>query len=119
MVQPQEALIKRICSSASEEDSWWWLFKLLIPGMAGRDLPALRMEYSPCGFLSAQPSLLFSNTMCLCVRSPSLITDFIHLDMAFMIPAITFPDAIFHSAQPNPSDPSSPWVMGMMSQTST
>ncbi|KAH6850553.1 hypothetical protein B0I37DRAFT_371882 [Chaetomium sp. MPI-CAGE-AT-0009] len=80
MDPPHEGLIERSCSSASEEDAWWWLFKLLVPGMQGRDVAALRLEYSPY---------------------------FIHFDTAraFMLPAITFPDAVFHSTQPIPSSP--------------
>ncbi|KAK3297278.1 uncharacterized protein B0H64DRAFT_391827 [Chaetomium fimeti] len=73
MDPPHEGLIERSCPSASEEDAWWWLFKLLIPGMEGRDVVALSLDYSPY---------------------------FIHVDMAraFMLPAVTFPDAAFYSS---------------------
>lgn len=67
-----EGVMERSCpSSASEEDAWWWLFKLLVPSMQGRDVDVLKMEYSPCESLSAEPSPLDSAiryAMCLSVH---------------------------------------------------
>ncbi|KAI1848166.1 hypothetical protein JX266_005879 [Neoarthrinium moseri] len=43
----QEAEVERIGRNMSEQDAWWSLFGLLIPGMQNRDLPSLMTEYSP------------------------------------------------------------------------
>jgi len=36
------------CGAMSEEDTWWKLFQLLIPGMEVWDLPSLKKQYYPC-----------------------------------------------------------------------
>jgi hypothetical protein len=43
----QEEEIER-CSMNSEEDTWWWLFQQLIPGMRECSLDQLKQRYSPC-----------------------------------------------------------------------
>lgn len=44
-----ESEIDSVCSSKSEEDAWWNLFRLLIPGMETTDDASL---YYPCRSLS-------------------------------------------------------------------
>jgi hypothetical protein len=49
LMRPEDELfVQQTQSIASEEDAWWALFQRLIPGMAGRDVDALKLEYSPC-----------------------------------------------------------------------
>lgn len=54
MNEEQENGLDSCCSSSSEEDTWWNLFRLLIPGMDTRDISSLRPQYWPCerGFLA-------------------------------------------------------------------
>ncbi|KAH6986312.1 hypothetical protein BKA56DRAFT_580224 [Ilyonectria sp. MPI-CAGE-AT-0026] len=67
MSAENETELERVCSSGSDEETWWNLFQLLIPGMQERDLDSLKTEFWPY---------------------------YIHLD-SFMIPAITFSNASF------------------------
>ncbi|KAI1875803.1 uncharacterized protein JN550_002089 [Neoarthrinium moseri] len=43
----QEGEVERIGRNMSEQDAWWSLFSLLVPGMQNRDLPSLMTQYSP------------------------------------------------------------------------
>ncbi|KAL2672232.1 hypothetical protein Neosp_012933 [[Neocosmospora] mangrovei] len=54
----------------SDLAGWWFIFKLLIPGMQERDLESLKMEYSPY---------------------------YVHRAPAIMLPAMNFPASILDS----------------------
>lgn len=44
-----ETEIEGLCSStSSEEDTWWKLFRLLIPGMDTMDESMMKLSYYPC-----------------------------------------------------------------------
>ena len=43
-----ESEVEKPCGSMSEEDTWWRLFRLLIPEMESRDLAHLQSLYDPC-----------------------------------------------------------------------
>ncbi|KAI0178421.1 hypothetical protein BJ166DRAFT_50598 [Pestalotiopsis sp. NC0098] len=42
-----EAGIEKACKSVPATEAWWNLFRLLIPGMQGRDLESLIQQYGP------------------------------------------------------------------------
>lgn len=46
-----EAEMEKPCGRMLEEDKWWMLFRLLIPGMQDRDDQSLKAEYYPCTLL--------------------------------------------------------------------
>ena len=43
-----ESEVEKPCGSMSEEDTWWRLFRLLIPEMESWDLAYLKGLYDPC-----------------------------------------------------------------------
>ncbi|RYP39264.1 hypothetical protein DL767_002273 [Monosporascus sp. MG133] len=47
MTEAQENAIKGVCQSQTEEDAWWRLFRLLIPGMRDLDIITLTANYTP------------------------------------------------------------------------
>lgn len=48
MNRGQETELESCGSSASEEDIWWKLFQLLIPGMDNHEAASLKERYWPC-----------------------------------------------------------------------
>lgn len=59
--------VDKCCDAESEEDIWWNLFRLLIPGMGSRDFDSLKSQYYPCG-TSTHTTESFTNVdqiMCL------------------------------------------------------
>lgn len=44
----QETAIEQACRHKAEEDAWWSLFRLVIPGMQSLNVDSLMTEYSPC-----------------------------------------------------------------------
>lgn len=52
MSAENETELERVCSSGSDEETWWNLFQLLIPGMQERDLDTLKTEFWPCELIS-------------------------------------------------------------------
>ncbi|KAH7148317.1 hypothetical protein EDB81DRAFT_758747 [Dactylonectria macrodidyma] len=67
MSAEHEAQLERLTCSGSDEETWWSLFQRLIPGMQERELNSLKNEFFPY---------------------------YIYVD-SFMIPAITFSNALF------------------------
>ncbi|RYP74918.1 hypothetical protein DL771_002702 [Monosporascus sp. 5C6A] len=47
MTEAQENAIKGVCQSQTDEDAWWRLFRLLIPGMRDLDMAILTANYTP------------------------------------------------------------------------
>ncbi|KAJ4218092.1 hypothetical protein NW759_008687 [Fusarium solani] len=47
MSAAHESITERFLTPMSDLAGWWFIFKLLIPGMQDRDLESLKMEYSP------------------------------------------------------------------------
>ncbi|ETS75646.1 hypothetical protein PFICI_12590 [Pestalotiopsis fici W106-1] len=43
----QEGAVDAACRSASDDEAWWNLFRLLIPGMQGQDIKSLSPPYQP------------------------------------------------------------------------
>ncbi|RYP51308.1 hypothetical protein DL768_003312 [Monosporascus sp. mg162] len=48
MTEEQENAIRGVCQSQTDEDAWWRLFRLLIPGMRDLDMIILTANYTPC-----------------------------------------------------------------------
>ncbi|KAI8724143.1 hypothetical protein NCS52_00272000 [Fusarium sp. LHS14.1] len=65
----QETDLEKASGSGCEEETWWEIFQLLIPGMQNRTRESLRSQYWPY---------------------------YMHLD-SFMMPSIIFPNALFES----------------------
>lgn len=42
-----EAGIEKACKSVPATEAWWNLFRLLMPGMQGRDLGSLIQQFGP------------------------------------------------------------------------
>lgn len=48
MSDDHEAELEKGRQSKSEDEAWWDIFRLLIPGMQRRDIGSLMREYWPC-----------------------------------------------------------------------
>ncbi|RSM00602.1 hypothetical protein CEP52_009010 [Fusarium oligoseptatum] len=67
MTLEQESEVEN-CTGTEPEETWWKLFRLLIPGMATEDLLQLKGRYFPY---------------------------YVHFDMSLQMPSITFPNVSF------------------------
>ncbi|KAK8085214.1 hypothetical protein PG997_006485 [Apiospora hydei] len=85
----QESEFERLRMSGPEEISWWKMFQLLIPGLSGRNIASLKLDYWPYYVGSdsfMMPAMTFSNAVlpasqALEVSRPSHPTDdglFVH-----------------------------------------
>ncbi|EEU36106.1 uncharacterized protein NECHADRAFT_87178 [Fusarium vanettenii 77-13-4] len=81
MSAAHESITERFSTPMSDLAGWWFIFKLLIPGMQDRDSESLKLEYSPY---------------------------YVHRAPAIMLPAMNFSASILDSAPadvfPNPLD---------------
>lgn len=82
-----ESITERFSTPMSDLAGWWFIFKLLIPGMQDRDLESLKMEYSPC-----ECSRIGRVVELLIVGQ-----DYVHRAPAIMLPAMNFSASILDS----------------------
>lgn len=89
-----ESEVEKPCGSMSEEDTWWKLFRLLIPGMETRDFCWLNTHYYPCkGTPEAGRRSIATD----------LVLDYIAYDMSMTIPTLNFINTSFSQLQPETS----------------
>lgn len=87
MSAAHESITERFLTPMSDLAGWWFIFKLLIPGMQDRDLESLKMEYSPC-----ECSRIGEAVELLIVGQ-----DYVHRAPAIMLPAMNFSASILDS----------------------
>ena len=91
----QELEFEQVSRNKTEEEAWWSLFQLLIPGMRSRDMASLANEYSPCEY---------APTLSLLGITDNATIDYINYHISWMVPAMSFPAIQYQPVQaPQPS----------------